>query len=75
MKKFREGGKKGIGPSLQPRAPSPRRSIMAKKATHGFAVVKQYFAAAKALFTKAKIFRFCSESLVFVHRLFRNPNE
>ena len=38
------------------KAASPRQSRMAKMATHGFAAVKQCFAAAKALFTQAKIF-------------------
>ena len=40
-----------------------------------FAAAKSTFAAVKALFTEAKIFEFCSESLVFVHRLFRNHNK
>ena len=46
----------------------------AKKAILWFDAAKPCFAAAKALFTE-QIFGFCSESLVFVHRLFRNPNK
>ena len=46
----------------------------AKKATLGFDATKPCFVVAKALFTD-QIFGFCSKSLVFVHRLFRNPNK
>ena len=58
--------------SLSPQrgAASLRRSRIAKMATHRFASTKQCFAAAKPLFTRAKIFIFfpkvlysCTDSL------------
>ena len=62
MKKTHEGGKNHNRAFVvakcftAAKATSPRRSIMAEKATHGFVAAKHRFAAVKALFTRAKIF-------------------
>ena len=49
----------------------PRRSRMAKKATHGFAAAKRD----EGTVHMGQNFYFVFESPVFVHRLFRNPNK
>ena len=63
-----EKGKPGkIGPFVTAKVASPWRSRGPKRPPHKFAAVWLCYAATKALFTKAKNFGFCFESLIFVH--------